>query len=361
MVRFHSGAPFLSKFTIIQKSPLTDYILYMKAEVHLCSVSFFVPLSHYSIFIFQPHFAVYVIQRKDFMNYQLFIRTIHQELLNALSPDIMPRLQRCLKNNDDEQDCLIFVSSDSSNTGLNPAVALQPYFEQYKQGKDIPALISDILRLLTHIKTAPGIPLEQFTDFEQIKKHLCLKLVSRRSNEQLLHDTPFIGYYDLALVCIYFHADQETDTTSNILIKNQHLALWNITKAALFKYSGHNSPHLMHPCIHPMNEVLQKLTDLHNDCLPFNNMYVLTNEYRYFGAVCMTFPDVLAQFAEKIQSDLILIPSSVHEIIILPAHGNVPENLNEIIISINNERVLPSERLSDHYYFYDRSRKLIQY
>lgn len=296
------------------------------------------------------------------MNYQLFIRILLQELLNALSPDITPQLQQYIRNNDAEQDCITFsASSDSPVTGIYPVISMKSCYEQYMQGKDIPAIISDILRLMEHIKTAPGICPEQFTDFEQIKDHICLKLVSRKNNEQLLQDTPFISYYDLALVCIYFHTDSKSNVTSNILIKKKHLALWDITQKTLFEHAIRNSPHLMHPTIRPMHEMLQELAVLHGEYFPFKNIYVLTNEYRYFGAVCMTFPDVLAQFAEKMQSNLILVPASIHEIIILPDHGSVPENLNDLINSINSESVEVQDRLADHYYYYDRSKKLIQY
>lgn len=296
------------------------------------------------------------------MNYQLFIHILQQELLNALSPDITPRLQRYIKNNDEGQEYISFVpSSHSAVSNIYPVVSLKLCYEQYMQGKDIPAIISDIIRLLKHIKTAPGIHPEQFTDFEQIKDGLCLKLVNRKNNGPLLEDTPFISYYDLALVCIYFHHDSDTDIISSVLIQKQHLTLWHITEKKLFEQAIRNSPRLMPPLIRPMHEMLQELSALQGKLFPFKNIYVLTNEYRYFGAVCVTFPDILAHFAEEIQSDLILVPASIHEIIILPGDGYVPENLNDTINSVNNTSLEIQDRLSDHYYYYDRVRKLIQY
>lgn len=296
------------------------------------------------------------------MNYQLFIRALHQELLNALCPDIIPQLRRYPGNNNDAQDFITFIpASGSSMTGLYPAISLKTCFEQYEQGKALSVIVSDILQVLEHAKTAPEICPEQFTDFEQIKDKICLKLVSQKENKRLLQEIPFISYYDLALVCIYFHPDAAPDVTATFLIQKQHLTLWNIDAHTLFEHAVCNSPRMMHPVIRPIYKVLKELASLPDGCPQFRNFYVLTNEYRYLGAVCMTFPDVLAQFAKKMQSNLFLIPASIHEILIFPDNGRVPEDLNDIIISINIKSVKPQDRLSDHFYYYDRSKNLIRY
>lgn len=296
------------------------------------------------------------------MNYQLFTCVLQQELQNALAPDITPRLLRYLKNNGEEQDCISFaVSCDSCTADLYPVISLKSCYAQYLQGKTIPSIVSDILHLMTHIKTASELHPEQFADFAQMKGHLCLKLINRKYNARLLHDTPFISYYDLALVCIYFHANRSTDMMSTILIRDEHLSLWNITKETLFQHAIRNSPRLMPPLIRPITELLERTAEDSGQLLSLKNIYVLTNEHRYLGAVCMTYPDVLHDFAEQMQSDLILLPASVHEIILIPFRDIIPETLNDTIHAVNHDSVAVQDRLSDHYYCYDRQKKLISY
>jgi hypothetical protein len=296
------------------------------------------------------------------MNYQLFIHTIRQELLCALSPDIDPQLQHCIKNNDDEQDYISFVPvSASSASGVYPTLSLKPLYNQYCAGVSIPKIISDVLELFAHAKTAPDIHPEQFMNFDLIKDHICLKLISLKQNVRLLQDTPFMRYYDLALVCIYFHTEPDKEITSSALIKNDCLSMWGIDQNTLFEWATQNTPRLMHPQIHPIRELLMRMPQSAHRQLPYPDMYILTNEHHYLGAVCMSFPGVLEELAQKHQSDLILLPSSIHELIIIPANDDLPEDLNEIIMSVNHEAVEVHEQLADHYYYYDHLKKVIRY
>jgi hypothetical protein len=292
------------------------------------------------------------------MNYQRFIHAFLQELSYALPPDLLPQIQLETKNNDDRQEYIVFVpASAASAAGIYPSLALQPLYVQFCQGRTFPQLVSDVLELLSHTETAPGIAPEQFEHFEDVKQHLCLKLINKANNTLLLQDTPYIDYYDLALVCIFFQATPETSVVSSALIRKPCLDMWKIDQKTLFAHATQNTQKLMQPNLFRMDQVL-----LQNPNLTFSpeigsNMYVLTNNHHYLGAVCMTFPGVLEQLARELDSDLILIPSSIHEIIIIPESGNPPQNLDDIIVSVNQEAVHIQERLSDHSYHYDRIQK----
>ncbi len=84
-------------------------------------------------------------------------------------------------------------------------------------------------------------------------------------------------------------------------------------------------------------------------------MYVLTNRQRLNGACCILYQDVLKQVAGRLGDSLYILPSSIHEVIAIPASasGN-PKELSQLVQEINIAEVAPEEILSDHAYYYDR-------
>ena len=86
-----------------------------------------------------------------------------------------------------------------------------------------------------------------------------------------------------------------------------------------------------------------------------DKMYILTNKDRHFGASCIVYNDVFKEIAKEKESDLIIIPSSVHELIIILSEedGRIDE-FNDMVSEVNKNHVLPQEILSDHVYIYDR-------
>ena len=87
-------------------------------------------------------------------------------------------------------------------------------------------------------------------------------------------------------------------------------------------------------------------------------MYVLTNKKRYYGAACIVYPNVLEEIGDLLQEDYYIIPSSVHEILFLPASKCIDsEALNSIIEDVNRSQVEDEDWLSDHTYLYQREQK----
>ena len=84
-------------------------------------------------------------------------------------------------------------------------------------------------------------------------------------------------------------------------------------------------------------------------------MYVLTNKNRCYGASCMLYPGLMYKFAEE-HGDFYLLPSSIHEVILIPMDDVIShEDLCSMVREINENDVDITERLSDHVYFYSCS------
>lgn len=82
-------------------------------------------------------------------------------------------------------------------------------------------------------------------------------------------------------------------------------------------------------------------------------MYVLTNTEKLYGASAILYPNILSYFAKRLKADLYLLPSSIHEVLLLP---NCPDinlsELNCIVQEVNQSHVQKEEILSDHAYLF---------
>jgi hypothetical protein len=89
-------------------------------------------------------------------------------------------------------------------------------------------------------------------------------------------------------------------------------------------------------------------------------MYILTNQKGINGASCLLYENVIRQFAGQINSDLYILPSSIHEIILIPKKQNMKkETFTQMVEDVNRTQVAVEEVLSDHVYHYSREKDRI--
>lgn len=121
-----------------------------------------------------------------------------------------------------------------------------------------------------------------------------------------------------------------------------------LTEAELFLASLENVSRLSAPCLLRMPGIVS--------ILPDGEMKVLTNTEKFYGAAAIIYgKDKIRDLAEKEGSDIVIIPSSVHECILLPYDESMPfEFLNAMVNEVNASEVKEEEILSDHVYMYDR-------
>ncbi len=305
----------------------------------------------------------HAIQRKEIMNYKLFTEALLQELISALSPDVIPTIENHSKNGDPANDLIVFKPKELSKTIVYPVVSAKQCYDYYKSTGDISKVVSEVLYTMEHSKNLTGITAESFTHYENVKDRICLKLMNYSQNRELLEDSPHIRYYDLALICIYLSEKVDDSGMQSLPVRNDLLKLWGISEKDLLKQAIENAPKIMQPQIFPMENILSEIPHFPARSSR-NNMYILTNKERFLGSVCMTFPGVLADFADQMNSDLIILPSSTHEVILVPDDGSIFKDINEynpVIQSANKNIVDPVDRLSDHYYRFVRKTMKLEY
>ena len=133
----------------------------------------------------------------------------------------------------------------------------------------------------------------------------------------------------------------------------------------LYKKAQSNTPALLAPRLDNLHDVFEHITNEDLSFLDNLNCGILTNHLKIHGATTLLYPNLLHEVASIYEDDLIIIPSSIHETLIIPFH-NTPndytaERMNRMIQEVNETHLLDTEILSDHVYYYYRENMEITY
>lgn len=290
------------------------------------------------------------------MTYQEFKSNTIHAISTKLGSSYRIALQDIIKNNDTHLDGLTILSE---NSNISPTIYLNYYYDQYLSGKSLSCIYDDIL--LSFRKNAPkeNVDITFFTDFEKVKDRIIFKLVNYERNRELLSRVPHIRYLDLAVVFNCF-VESLNDGYATILIHHHHLSYWNLSNEELYTLAMKNTPKLLRYHLQNMSDVLEELFRVErpdwmdNDFEPIP-MYVLSNVCKLHGSGCILYEDLLSRISQEIDSDFYILPSSIHEVLLIPVkHATSYAELSAMVREINDTQLSREEILSDHVYFYSR-------
>lgn len=293
------------------------------------------------------------------MQYQKFIENVKQHIQQELKQQVY--VYPVLKNNGMVYDGLVILDPILN---ISPTIYLNPYFHRYLDGVPIEDIYDDILKTYHENLPQEDFDVSIFRDYEKAQKRIVMKLVNAKRNEKLLENVPHILFYDLAIIFLCSVSDYMHEYAT-ILIYNHHMSFWNVTVDDLYEKAKINSPRLLAPRLDNLHDVFEYIT---NESLPFLeelNSSILTNYLKVHGATCMVYPNLLDEIAEIYDDDLVIIPSSIHEVLVIPKGNILPEytlaNFDAMIQEVNETQLTDDEVLSDHAYWYHRETKELRY
>ncbi len=274
-------------------------------------------------------------------------------------------LQEVTKNNDQQLTGLMIKTED---TNIAPNIYLEGYFEQYQDGKDIEDIVRDIADVRVKHEMSQDFDVSKLTDFDQVKDHIICKLVNAEMNKDYLADKPFTPVEDLAVIyAIDLGGNESGHMTAPIT--NKLLESYGITEQEIHDIAIHNLAESQIE-FKTMRDVLVDMMfpegiqegDPRAFMLPPEeenpSMYVLSNADKLNGAAAILDSKTMEDISEKLGGDFIVLPSSIHEVIVLPVNEDMDrQTLEAMVQDVNAGQVAPEERLSDHVYMYDSQAK----
>lgn len=258
------------------------------------------------------------------------------------------RIDKVSKNNGIECTGIIILLKEEY---IAPNIYLDYYYMLYKQGKNL----DDILNMIKeeYIKARNTMSKTDFNlDILDHQDNVIIKLVNYEENKDKLKDCPYIEFLDLAITFRFVVKLDEYGMASS-LISNNDLIRWNITKDELYDIAMENTRRMFPHRIRCMEEFVPRIDEICPDLENRDKFYVLTNESGVNGATCLIYKDVVRDFAYKMEKNVYIIPSSVHEVILLSCENVEPESLKSMVKEINKFIVSKVDYLSDNVYLYD--------
>lgn len=296
---------------------------------------------------------------------EVFAATVKEAVEASLGEGYEVNIHEVLKNNNTHLTGLTIKTEESN---VAPTIYLEGSFERFKVGDaTLPVIVSEIISVYESHKTTMFFDASLVTDFSACKERICYKLVNADRNRELLSDAPHIIVCDDLAIIFYILVSNDGEGTATITVRNNMSDLWGVSADELFKIALVNTQRLFRGTVKSMASVMMELLADRLDgegCREFYDMavsendvpmYVCTNTSKINGAGVILYENLLKDFAQKVGTDFYILPSSVHETLLIPVSDQFDvDTLRAMVCEVNMTQVAPEEQLSDQVYLYSR-------
>ena len=244
----------------------------------------------------------------------------------------------------------------------------------FAEESDDPDLIGDVCELMRRLDLIPilqkKLPAEGGTfDYEQMKKTLILDIVPVEPNQEMLNNMPHRLIEDMAVV-YRFLLDSDNRSCASLSITNDFLEGLGVTREQLHADAVKYAP-LNYPAeVKGMSEVLAEIMGFDpSEFLPSledDKMFVASTCNKLRGAGVIAYPGFMEQASAKLGGSFYLLPSSIHEVLLVPDNSdnlqcdNPCLTLKDMVCDVNATQVAPTDRLTDNVYHYDADSKIFE-
>ena len=283
------------------------------------------------------------------MEYEAFKETIMDFLREKTGGEKSISLHRVEKNNGIELDALVVRGKRDK---IAPMIYLKPFYVDFQGGLSMEEIAVQILQLSVTEKQEE-FSLTEFEDYRKARTKVYYKLVNYDMNKRKLQYMPHIKYLDLAVV-FYYRLEGGKLNGASIIIHDCNLHAWGIEKEQLVKDALLNTSRKLPYTIQGMEALIAELSGSQPRITGEELMYILTNEEKYYGAAVILYPHVLNHIAKVLKKNFYILPSSVHECILVPDQGQYSRiELKRMVKEVNDSQVEDEEILSYEIYYYD--------
>ena len=242
--------------------------------------------------------------------------------------------------------CFAEPSPGPNKVEVTPVIYINELVSKCESGEMTPEaaaqMVIDAVPKISDISFAPA----DFADYSKAKKHIIVRLINAEKNESLLKSLACVRVLDLAM--IFSYVVQMEDGMGMINITREHLKNWNTDIAELRTTALENIEKDRPWSIRDLADM-----NMPGFFMPKGYMYVLTNRTGHFGASVIFYRNLLRDIFRQI-GPFYLLPSSIHEWMLMPIIRHTdPEELKNIVCSINRDVLEVDDYLSDSVYYFN--------
>ena len=302
------------------------------------------------------------------LSYESFKKRVMKEFLDYMPERYadcelelrkVPKVNICLTG-------VVIKPKGKKGSYCSPTFYLERMYDQYKNCDSFEKVMANqAIYLEESLKYLPDDILK--IDVSSMKDKIIFQVVNTNENKEMIDLCPHRKFLDLTIVYRVIIKIDDTGV-SGFLITNDIAEAEELTEKVLYQLAKKNTKKLFPFKSERIEETMGRLMrrwgaddreieesfpDIDN--IPANErVYVLSNEYEFFGANALLYKDVIGKVVKNIGTDCYILPSSVHDLVILSTDAfKESGKLINLVKETNNDHVRVSERLSNSIYRYN--------
>ncbi len=291
------------------------------------------------------------------MEFATFKKKLLDQLRQILGEEKRIHFQSVEKNNGIQEEAVVILGEKER---IAPTIYLRGFFEDWNSGrKSIEEISREILLHNACQEREVDFSLDSFENYEKARGQVYFKLINYEMNKVMLTKIPYVAYLDLAVV-FYYRLEKGNFQGATMLIHNCNLDAWKIDSRQLLEDAVMNTSRKLPYSFQGMDALIRELSGVSDDddtefYTGEEIMYVLSNQEKCFGAAALLYPHLLSHISKIFRKNFYVLPSSVHECILVPDQGQYSRmELTRMVREVNQTQVEDDEILSDQVYYYDR-------
>lgn len=300
------------------------------------------------------------------MEYEIF-KGVVEEKFKEFLPEKYQDAQVEIRPVDKVNRTLDGLSISVNKPGMNisPTIYVNHMYEDYVTTENLNATLERAAEgFMKAMEQKESINVSELTNAECAKDKIVFQLINTEQNKEMLANMPHREFKDLSVI-YRMVVKIDGEGIASTPVHNGLADTLGFTEEQMFKLAAENTKRLLPPVIKSMNDVMRdifmkdgmppEIADMMlGEMPPEQQMYVISNNKGINGSVSMLYEDGLHDLAEKLGSDLYIMPSSIHEVIAVSTDMGNPNELAAMVAEINMDQVALDERLSNQVYHYDK-------
>lgn len=298
------------------------------------------------------------------MNYEEFKKVTEEKIKGFLGDEF--KGMEVIVRPFDKVNCTwdgISVIDPNSDKGVSPTMYLNVLYKQYEKTGDLEGTIKTAANAIKN-SIKKGNKLNEKLDLDKAKDNIIFQLINTEKNKNLLSNVPHRQFLDLSIIYRWL-VNEDEEGISSAVIHDSLAEELGLSEEELFELALDNTKRIMTPAIRTIWETMKEvfgakgMPPIFEETPEDKKIYIISNSKNINGACSILYEEKLYELAEKIGTDLYILPSSVHEVIAVSSEIGTPEKLSEMVRKVNGTDVAEEEQLSDHVYFYDKEKRQV--
>lgn len=253
---------------------------------------------------------------------------------------------------------------------MAPVVYMEPFYDEVRNGKSMEQVMNGIADVCQKSFAVQELPESlDFTDYDSIKEYLSVQVINTKANQRMLSAVPHKEMEDLSVICRIEFPMTDGEGTGSVKVTYELMEQWGIEREKVYQKALENAVQNSPSVLMSMNDVMTEIMGLPTEPrnlleleegaeIPKEGMYVLSNPMRIHGSSVLAYPELPKQLEGLFPQGYYLLPSSVHELLVVPKDVGVsPKELGEMVREVNQKEVAHDEILSDRIYEFDSERR----